>query len=54
MSAFVDFLLRFREREKENAAQSTNAALGPIRLAVDSDELTAEEQTRRESRLSRR
>ena len=43
----VDFLLRFREREKEYAAQGTNAAPGPIRLAVGSHpELTAEAQTR--------
>jgi hypothetical protein len=43
----VEFLLRFREREKENAAQGTNAAPGPISLAVGSHpELMAEAQTR--------
>jgi len=46
LSPLVDFLHRFREREKENAAQITKAATGPIRLAVGTDEPATEAQTR--------
>ena len=43
----VDFLLRFRERAKENEAQSTKAAPGPSRGTVGShQELDAEALTR--------